>query len=255
MMTEALAFPKDLALDSLESLIGDQLSQLGCNRYAFVALRPPAGRRQDYLSNYPREFSAHYLREGLKSVDPTFRLAFESIDPLLWSEILAGVEEPEKRVFHDSSEFGICRGVTVPIHGPYRVMSTLSVASDLSQRDFDAMLPMVLPKIEQIGKAVHVHMLNRPDFGPPEPGVRLTGRERDILSWTSSGKTSWEISQILGVSEKTVEQHLANARTRLGVYKTVHAVIKAYMLGLIEPDRIEPTDESSLLWNRIKPLN
>ena len=255
MMNEALLFPKDVALDQLESLIGARLSELGCNRYAFVALRPPAGRRQDYLSNYPREFSAHYLREGLKAVDPTFRLAFESIDPLLWSEILAGVEDQEKRVFHDSSEFGIRNGITFPIHGPYRVMSTLSVSSDLSQQEFDAMLPEMMPKLEQIGKAVHVHMLNRPDFGPVETGVQLTGRERDILSWTSSGKTSWEISQILNVSEKTVEQHLANARNRLGVYKTVHAVIKAYMLGLIEPDRVEPTDASSLLWTRIKPLN
>ena len=45
----------------------------------------------------------------------------------------------------------------------------------------------------------------------------------------------------------------AGVRKRLGVYKTVHAVIKAYMLGLIESDRIVPSEDSSLLWSRIKP--
>ncbi|MGF1624766.1 MAG: autoinducer binding domain-containing protein [Alphaproteobacteria bacterium] len=253
MLTEAITFPTDLPLDCLEGLVGDRLADVGCNRYAFVALRPPAGRRQDYLSNYPREFSAHYLREDLKSIDPTFRLAFESMNPLLWQDIEAGVDERERRVFHDSSEFGIRRGVTVPIHGPYRVLSTLSVSSDLSEREFQAQLPTMVPQLEQIAKAVHLHILQRQDFGPADPPPQLSVREKDVLAWTSAGKSSWEISQILGVAEKTVEQHLANARQRLGVYKTVHAVIKAYMLGLIEPDRIEPNEDSSLLWTRIKP--
>lgn len=253
MMFESMTIPKDLALDRLETLLGDKLAELGCHRYAFVALRPPAGRRQDYLSNYPREFSAHYLKEDLKAIDPTLRLSFESINPLLWQDIEAGADKREQRVFHDSSDFGIKRGVTVPIHGPYRVLSTLSVSSDLSQKEFDAMLPRVVPQLEQIAKAVHIHMLERPDFGPAAPPPQLSQREKDVLSWTSAGKSSWEISQILSVSEKTVEQHLANIRKRLGVYKTVHAVIKAYMLGLIESDRIVPTEDSSLLWSRIKP--
>jgi DNA-binding CsgD family transcriptional regulator len=255
MLLETLTIPKDLELERLEGHIGDTLARLGCDRFAFVALRPPAGRRQDYLSNYPREFSAHYLREDLKSIDPTFRLAFETLDPLLWKDVEAGVNERERRVFHDSSEFGLRRGVTIPIHGPYRVLSTMSVSSDLSDREFHAMLPTVMPQLEVFAKAVHVHLLQRQDFGAPEPPPQLSPREKDVLAWTSAGKSAWEISQILGVSEKTVEQHLANARQRLGVFKTVHAVIKAYMLGLIEPDRIEPTEDSSLLWTRIKPAS
>lgn len=255
MLLEAITIPKDVALDRLESLIGETLAGLGCDRYAFVALRPPAGRRQDYLSNYPREFSAHYLREDLKSIDPTFRLAFDTLDPLLWRDIEEGVGERERRVFHDSSEFGLRRGVTIPIHGPYRVLSTMSVSSDLSDRDFQAMLPAVVPQLELFAKAVHVHLLHRQDFGVGAEPPQLSPREKDVLAWTSAGKSAWEISQILGVSEKTVEQHLANARQRLGVFKTVHAVIKAYMLGLIEPDRIEPTEDSSLLWTRINPTS
>jgi LuxR family transcriptional regulator, quorum-sensing system regulator LasR len=253
MLIEALTVPNDLELDRLESYIGDTLARLGCDHYAFVALRPPAGRRQDYLSNYPREFSAHYLREDLKAVDPTFRLAFETLDPLLWQDIEAGVGDRERRVFHDSSEFGLRRGVTIPIHGPYRVLSTMSVSSDLSDRDFHAMLPSVVPQLEMFAKAIHVHLLHRQDFGIAAAPPQLSTREKDVLAWTSAGKSAWEISQILGVAEKTVEQHLANARQRLGVFKTVHAVIKAYMLGLIEPDRIEPTEDSSLLWTRINP--
>lgn len=255
MLIEDLTIPGDVALDQLEALLADKFDALGCNRYAFVALRPPAGRRQDYLSNYPRDFSAHYLKEDLKSCDPVFRLAFDSLHPLLWGNVLRGVDERERRVFHDSGEFGIKRGLTLPVHGPYRVMSTLSVSSDLSDKEFDRVLPVIVPQLEALAKAVHVHLLERPDFGPSTPPPRLTGREKDALAWTSSGKSSWEISQILGIAEKTVEQQLASARRKLGVYKTVHAVIKAYMLGLIEPDHIEPTDGASQLWTRLKPLD
>ncbi|MEZ5669113.1 MAG: LuxR family transcriptional regulator [Alphaproteobacteria bacterium] len=255
MLTEAITIPKDLPLDRLEGLLERRFEDLGCNRFAFVAVRPPAGRRQDYLSNFPREFSAHYLKEDLKNCDPTFRLAFESLNPLLWRDIVDHVEEREQRVFRDSSEFGIKRGMTIPIHGPYRVMSTLSVSSDLPDREFDRLLPTIVPQLEHLGKAIHLHLLERQDFGPAAPPPRLTERERDVLAWTSAGKSCWEISQILSLSEKTVEQQLASARSRLGVYKTVHAVIKAYMLGLIEPDRFEPSEDSSQLWTRLKPLD
>lgn len=62
---------------------------------------------------------------------------------------------------------------------------------------------------------------------------RLTRRELDVLSWTSQGKTAWEVSVILGMSEKTVNFHLGNAMRKLGVSSKHQAVLKCVAAGVI----------------------
>jgi DNA-binding CsgD family transcriptional regulator len=53
------------------------------------------------------------------------------------------------------------------------------------------------------------------------------------LRWRSQGKTDWEISQLIGISESTVKFHLENSRAKLGATNTIHAVAKAIVHGLI----------------------
>ena len=63
---------------------------------------------------------------------------------------------------------------------------------------------------------------------PPddEDEVRLTERERDAISWVAEGKSDWEISVILGVSETTVRFHVDNARRKLGAVNRAQAVAR-----------------------------
>lgn len=62
----------------------------------------------------------------------------------------------------------------------------------------------------------------------------LTNRETECLSWTAAGKTSWEISVILGISESTATFHLRNASIKLKASNRTHSVAKALHLGLID---------------------
>lgn len=59
-------------------------------------------------------------------------------------------------------------------------------------------------------------------------------RERDCLQWAAKGKTSWEMSQILGISESTIIYHLRNATKKLDAANRMHAVAKALKADLIE---------------------
>ena len=45
----------------------------------------------------------------------------------------------------------------------------------------------------------------------------VTKRESEVLYWASYGKTSWEISQILEMSPRTVNKHLEQIYKKLGV--------------------------------------
>lgn len=61
---------------------------------------------------------------------------------------------------------------------------------------------------------------------------KLTRRELDVLSWTAQGKTAWEVSVILSMSEKTVNFHLGNAMRKLGVTSKHQAVLKCVAAGV-----------------------
>ena len=65
--------------------------------------------------------------------------------------------------------------------------------------------------------------------------VDLNDREVEALTWVARGKTSAEIAQILGLSKRTIDFHIDNARTKLGAATRTEAVIKAADGGLIEP--------------------
>lgn len=64
--------------------------------------------------------------------------------------------------------------------------------------------------------------------------VDLREREVETLTWAARGKTFWEIGEILGLSKRTVEFHLDNARRKLGVATRTQALIKAATGHLIQ---------------------
>ena len=52
----------------------------------------------------------------------------------------------------------------------------------------------------------------------------LTSREGEVLSWLSKGKTNRDIAQILGLSPRTVDKHLEQIYSKLGVENRTAAV-------------------------------
>jgi DNA-binding NarL/FixJ family response regulator len=65
--------------------------------------------------------------------------------------------------------------------------------------------------------------------------VDLTDREAETLTWAARGKTSSEIAQILGLTKRTVDFHIDNARLKLNATSRIHAAVKAAAGQLIEP--------------------
>lgn len=62
----------------------------------------------------------------------------------------------------------------------------------------------------------------------------LSRREREVLAWILAGRRQADIAATLGLSERTVENHLRLARRRLGVATTAQAVKLAIRTGQIE---------------------
>jgi DNA-binding CsgD family transcriptional regulator len=65
--------------------------------------------------------------------------------------------------------------------------------------------------------------------------AELNDREVEVLTWVARGKTSVEIAQIVGLTKRTIDFHIDNARGKLGAATRTEAVIKATTGRLIEP--------------------
>jgi DNA-binding CsgD family transcriptional regulator len=63
--------------------------------------------------------------------------------------------------------------------------------------------------------------------------LSLSPREREVLKWLSLGKTSWDISVILRISERTVNYHVQNIIKKLDVTNRLQAVSEAVNLEII----------------------
>jgi DNA-binding CsgD family transcriptional regulator len=54
-----------------------------------------------------------------------------------------------------------------------------------------------------------------------------------ILSWIATGKSDWQIGQILEISNKTVNYHAENLKRKYGVATRIQVVVAALRDGQI----------------------
>ncbi|HEX6419808.1 MAG TPA: LuxR family transcriptional regulator [Acidimicrobiales bacterium] len=69
--------------------------------------------------------------------------------------------------------------------------------------------------------------------GGDRPAIGVTPRELEVLRLVARGRTNREIADELVISERTVERHLSNIFTRLGVPNRAAATAYAYDRGLV----------------------
>jgi DNA-binding CsgD family transcriptional regulator len=63
--------------------------------------------------------------------------------------------------------------------------------------------------------------------------VNLTPREIEVLNWIATGKSDWQVGQILRISDKTVNFHVENMKRKMGVATRIQVVVKAVQAGKI----------------------
>ena len=82
--------------------------------------------------------------------------------------------------------------------------------------DFDILNEIVNARLARVARAA---------VWPKQIG--LTDREVETLTWAARGKTSSEIAQILGLTKRTVDFHIDNARVKLSATTRMQAAVKA----------------------------
>ena len=68
------------------------------------------------------------------------------------------------------------------------------------------------------------------------PGMNLTAREREALSYPALGRETKYVAEEMGVSGHTTRNHIENLRTKLDASSPPEAVMVAMRLGIIPPE-------------------
>jgi DNA-binding CsgD family transcriptional regulator len=183
------------------------------------------------INNYPTTWNQSYEKQSYSKIDPVVAHCNHSMLPIVWSRELFS-HTPQ--LWLDLQEHGLRHGWSQSFHQTESgLCTTLSLA-----RKNGALSPLEL--YEHFGYMFYVtsHLSDlfartrpkRPDK-PIQP--RLSPRELEILKFSAVGKTAYEISRILCLSERTVNYHVQNVIVKLNVCNKISAVIAATRIGII----------------------
>jgi len=189
---------------------------------------PIAASKISMVNNYPQSWVTRYTEQKYVTVDPTVSQALQARGPVLWS----------RELFHRSPEFwneakdhGLNHGWALASwHASGAIgMTTFSRTSALIS---PTELRAKIADLTWAATAIHQILAEKlvPSMIPRQP---LTRREGDVLCWTADGKSTEEISIILGISARTVNFHITNAIKKLNCVNKAQATVKAIVLNLI----------------------
>lgn len=216
-----------------------QVSQKYFGYEAFLIASLPNSEQQDLsdcklLSKWPAEWERRYQAKRYIHVDPVIDQIRYATDPFLWREAAnARNAKAGLIVFEEARTFGLNDGFCVPFHRLNRTEAGVSFggARFTLSNDQRAALHLVALYAMSSLKAIARK--------EPKPDQRVKGknslsaREIECLKWTADGKTAWEISMILSLSNRTVEKYLCEAATKLGAVNRVQCVAEALRRGII----------------------
>ncbi|CAO3435312.1 LuxR family transcriptional regulator [Azospirillum doebereinerae] len=231
------------ALPELDTILTDTVAALGGNSHAFFSgtlvhdIRQEPGtifqRPPTCLHRYPAAWQARYYAECYYKDDPIIWAGLRSVLPVRWSELERTASGRAQRIFVEAREHGLKAGFSVAVHGGARAFSMLSLTfpeeGDAVERHIDAHIHGVHLLV------LHLHAAVRRIEAAAEPlstAPALTPREQEVLRWMANGKTYGQIGQILGITERTVREHLDRAANKLGVDSKIQLVAEAVARGL-----------------------
>ena len=187
-------------------------------------------------SNYSSRWRSKYDNEKLGYIDPTVAHCVAKSIPLIWSPQLFFARR-QKEMYEEARSHGLQSGVTLPIHGSNGEFGILCFVSDAKPdkkllREVAHSVP-ALSCLRDYIFDTSLQFMKQPNR--IEPVIMLTPREIECMKWSASGKSSWDIGQILRCSASAVDFYFTNIRRKFGVSTRNQAVVKAVRMGIITP--------------------
>lgn len=213
------------------------LQDFGFEKFSYLGFNPPNSDKKNFVqSTFPEDWVQHYHMQNYIYIDPVVLKAKSNLLPFMWQakNYFSKPNLTQKKFFSEGEDFGIKRGVVIPVHAPGGEFATLALTSDESEKELNSLWRSKIFELHLIAIYYHAAIWSNVIARKIEPTPVLTPREMQCLEWSARGKTVWETSEILSISEATVKTYLREAMGKLNTYNKTHAVSKALVHGLIK---------------------
>lgn len=186
------------------------------------------------LHNYPLQWADYYDGRALGLSDPVHRASHVTSVGFRWSRMpeMIPLTPEDRHVLALGREQGIGDGFTVPANVPGEARGSCSFANQAGRPVPETVLPLAQLAGAFAFEGARRLWSQRGHLAAP-PNPVLTDRQRDCTLWAARGKSDWEISRILGVSEETVARHIKQACARYGVSKRTSLAIRTLFDGTL----------------------
>lgn len=148
---------------------------------------------------------------------PVTRHILEEREPFFWTKT-PGEDGELYRIVRLPRGQGI-HGLQIPVFGHSGLEGAMSLGGE--RIDASPRARLALKLIAEVAFITARGLLEAP---VREEIGALSDREREVLAWTAAGRRQAEIAVTLGLSERTIENHLRRIRKRLGVTTTAQAI-------------------------------
>ncbi len=174
----------------------------------------------DFINiSYPAEWTNNYMAKKYHQVDPVFRENFSNFPLQFWKDTYRKTEPP-KSFIKEAQDFGLREGYSIGQRTLDSAEGSLfSFSGRTVQRDSRTAIIMrhVAPHLHQ----AFIRLLKQTNDREMNP---LTLREQEVLLWVKEGKSTWDISVILGISQDTVKYHIKRIFRKLNTNNRTHAI-------------------------------
>lgn len=200
-----------------------------------IAIAARRGARRGVLMldainhSYPEPFVNEYLSRNYFRVD---NVMLDAITTCQAQYCFEGTPGRPQEITALCRDFGVGEGFVLgsrsAVPGAGGSLFILKSPSMKREERAAAVMDLVAPHLHLA--LYRVLEIERPPAGP----VTLSAREREVMKWLNEGKSSWEASVILGLSERTVNFHVYNVIRKLGAANRAQALAMATRSGLLD---------------------
>lgn len=200
------------SVDALNSVLLDLPDSHNYQWCGIILFRPISAMQHDSVSigDIPRDFHGQCMESNL-----LFHYCTSQFQPTLASAIY----KAEKKQSLENQSI-----LLIPMKGQ------ASNCGCLILKISDSALPFV----KQLGwywSIVSPYLYDATKRTSPWKATPISKRELECIRWASEGKTSWEISKILSITESTVNFHLANCINKTESVNRQQAIVKCLLQG------------------------
>jgi DNA-binding CsgD family transcriptional regulator len=179
--------------------------------------------------SYSNDWLYTYGKQEYATVDPVLQSLLSTFKTQIWEQTYKKTSSPKQCEFiEEARSYGLTNGITTGLLAQNRRFASFFSFAGGDPRDarrYHGLIEYLIPYLHRVLIAnTHTPLHNRVKG--------LSPRETTVLMWMKQGKTNWEISRILGISERTIRFHVEGIFEKLDVSSRTQAVACAMEQGL-----------------------